>query len=78
MSRRKNSLSPALAQRIEGAIVLLRGRKVILDGDLAALYGVPTERLNQQVRRGGLRFPADFMLQLTAREAVGLRSQTAT
>lgn len=56
----------------------LRGQKVILDSDLALIYGVPTKRLNEQVRRNLKRFPADFLFQLTTREADSLRSQIAT
>jgi hypothetical protein len=66
------------AERIERAILLVRGHRVMLDSDLAALYGVPTKRLNEQVRRNRARFPADFLFQLTAREATALRSQFAT
>lgn len=52
-----------------GAKILeLRGQRVMLDTDLAALYGVPTKRLNEQVKRNLARFPAEFMFQLTARE----------
>jgi hypothetical protein len=46
----------------------MRGKKVIIDADLARLYGVPTKRLNEQVKRNKDRFPADFMFQLTAQE----------
>src|SRR5258705_3243108 len=52
--------------------------KVMIDEDLAELYGVPTKRLNEQVRRNSKRFPADFMFQLTKVEAEALRSQVAT
>jgi hypothetical protein len=55
----------------------LRGRKVILDAELAALYGVTTERLNQQVRRNHQRFPADFLFQLNAEEFSALILQNA-
>jgi ORF6N domain len=55
-----------------------RGHKVLLDAELAALYGVTTKRLNEQVRRNRERFPTDFMFQLTAQEAAALRSQFAT
>lgn len=58
-------------------ILLVRGHKVMLDSDLAALYGVPTFRLNEQVRRNLRRFPPDFMLQLTWEETRSLRSQFA-
>ena len=63
------------------AIVALRGRRVILAADLARLYGVPTKRLNEQVRRNREKFPADFMFQLTQAEYDALqnsRSQIAT
>jgi hypothetical protein len=63
-------------ERIERAIVALRGGRVMLDADLAALYGVPVRSLNQAVRRNRGRFPADFMFQLTAAEFRRLRSQT--
>jgi phage regulator Rha-like protein len=72
----EDSLIPA--ERIERAILLIRGHKVLLDRDLAELYGVPTKRLNEQVRRNLRRFPEDFMFQLTADEATALRSQFAT
>jgi phage regulator Rha-like protein len=64
--------------KIEQAILLIRGEKVILDADLAAIYGVPTKRLNEQIRRNMYRFPDDFMFQLTKEEAESLRSQIAT
>lgn len=64
--------------RIAQSILLLRGQKVILDADLATLYGVPTKRLNEQVRRNPARFPEDFSFQLTAEEVETLRSQDAT
>ena len=51
--------------RIASRIVAVRGRRVIVDADLAALYGVPTKRLNQQVRRNPKRFPADFVFKLS-------------
>ncbi len=63
---------------VSRAIVVFRGRKVLLDGELAALYGVTTKRLNEQVLRNRERFPTDFMFQLTAQEAATLRSQFAT
>ncbi|MBW8877364.1 MAG: ORF6N domain-containing protein [Acidobacteria bacterium] len=64
-------------ERIERTILMIRGEKVILDADLAALYGVSTSRLNEQVRRNQGRFPGDFMFQLTAEEFSALRSQIA-
>jgi hypothetical protein len=63
---------------IENKIHLVRGQKVMLDRDLAELYGVPTKVLNQAVRRNQERFPGDFMFQLTWAEAEHLRSQIVT
>ena len=65
-------------ERIESLILLMRGHKVMLDSDLAELYGVTTKRLNEQVKRNQERFPGDFMFQLTTEETNALRSQTAT
>jgi hypothetical protein len=59
---------PVPIQRIERSILFLRGQRVILDADLANLYGVTTKRLNEQVRRNRGRFPEDFMFRLTADE----------
>jgi hypothetical protein len=69
--------SPVLIASIERRIHLIRGRKVMLDADLAELYRVPTSRLNEQVKRNRKRFPADFMFQLTVREEDFLTSQNA-
>jgi ORF6N domain-containing protein len=63
------------AERIARRIYLMRGEKVMLDSDLAGLYGVPTKVLNQAVRRNKDRFPEDFMFQLTSSENETLRSQ---
>jgi hypothetical protein len=63
---------------IARAIVVLRGRKVLLDSELAALYGVTTKRFNEQIRRNRGRFPSDFMFQVTAVEHGALRSHFAT
>jgi hypothetical protein len=65
-------------ERIERAIVVLRGHKVMLDDALAELYGVPVKVLNQAVKRNIERFPDDFMFQLTTDEAERLRSQSVT
>jgi hypothetical protein len=74
-------------ERIERSILLIRGHKIMLDRDLASLYGVPTKVLNQAVKRHKDRFPEDFMFQLTIEEAriwwtevggSGLRSQIVT
>ena len=68
-------------ERVKGKIYLLRGQKVLLDADLADLYGVETKVLNQAVRRNLDRFPQDFMFQLSEEEYTGwgsLRSQSVT
>ena len=59
-------------ERIENAIFLIRGERVMLDRDLATLYGVETRVLNQSVRRNVERFPSDFMFELTRDEIVGI------
>lgn len=68
----------AAPTRIESSIYLIRGVKVMLDHDLAALYGVPTKVLVQSVKRNFERFPEDFMFPLTEREFAILRSQIVT
>ena len=65
-------------QPIENLILVIRGQRVMLDADLAALYGVSTKRLNEQVKRNLDRFPEDFMFQLTSQEVRNLKSQIAT
>ena len=72
----RHALIPA--ERIERAILLIRGHKVMLDSDLAALYGVEIRALVQAVKRNAERFPADFMFQLSRKEYALLRSQTVT
>ena len=63
---KQSSLIPI--ERVQQAILFIRGEKVILDADLALIYGVSTKRLNEQVKRNGSRFPDDFMFQLTSEE----------
>ena len=70
--------SSALTIQVERCIYLIRGEKVMLDHDLAELYGVPTKSLNLAVKRNVERFPSDFMFQLTQAEAEGLRFQIGT
>lgn len=65
-------------ERITSSIRILRGQKVLLDSDIAVLYGVSTKVLLQAVKRNPKRLPGDFMLQLTQSEWEGLRSQTVT
>jgi ORF6N domain len=67
----RKSIAP---EQIARAILILRGQRVLQDSDLAVLYRVSTKRFNEQVRRNGKRFPADFMFQLTAEETRSLRS----
>ena len=74
----KEETSIVLIERVQSRILFIRNQKVILDSDLAALYGVPTKRLNERIKRNRERFPSDFMFQLTVEEAEGLRSQFAT
>ena len=76
MTAGTKQLSPE--KQILGNIMLVRGKKVILDSDLAELYGVETKRLNEQVRRNADKFPEDFMFQLTKEELDNLKSQNAT
>lgn len=77
MSIQRTALIPTA--RIERRILLLRGEKVMLDSDLAELYGVETKALNQAVKRNSDRFPADFMFQLSTEEArMIMRSQIVT
>jgi hypothetical protein len=64
----KMNTSIVLIEQVQSKILFIRGEKVILDSDLAALYGVPTKRLNEQVKRNHERFPVDFMFQLTKAE----------
>jgi len=72
----KRSIIPH--ERIERAILLIRGEKVILDADIAALYGVETKALVRAMKRNINRFPDDFMFQLTATEFDDLRRQSGT
>ena len=65
-------------RRIKGLIYLVRGQKMMLDNDLAALYGVATKVLNQAVKRNLTRFPDDFMFQVDSNELAILRSQSVT
>jgi ORF6N domain len=66
------------ASAVESRIFFLRHQRVVLDADLAQLYGVSVKRLNEQVKRNHERFPSDFMFRLTEKEQTALRSQFAT
>ena len=63
-----NKKAIALVRQTESKIQIIRGQKVILDADLAELYGVPVRQLNQQIKRNAGRFPADFLFRLSATE----------
>ncbi len=78
MSDRKTVPQSIPGTNVESFIRTIRGERVILDSDLARLYGVTTKRLNEQAQRNQERFPSDFMFQLTVAEQDGLRSQFAT
>ncbi|MFA5160959.1 MAG: ORF6N domain-containing protein [Elusimicrobiales bacterium] len=69
---------PARALNLEQSVIMLRGQRVMLDADLAVLYGVATRAFNQTVKRNRKRFPADFMFKLTRAEVAGLMSQFVT
>jgi hypothetical protein len=72
------SSPPSQLKNVESAIYLLRGQRVMLDADLATIYGTSTTRLNERLRRNRERFPIDFAFQLTADEFKRLMSQIAT
>ena len=78
MDRKKQAAALVAIDAITSRILVVRGQKVMLDADLAALYGVTTKRLNEQLRRNLDRFPPDFVFQLTVQEVGYLRSQIAT
>ena len=74
---KKQPNTPVPIEHIAASIVVLRGQKIILDRDLAQIYGVTTSHLNEAVKRNAARFPDDFMFQLTREEAEASRSQIA-
>jgi hypothetical protein len=81
MNKPKPASPSVPAKPIDSLILTIRGQKVLLDADLAELYGVPTKRLNEAVKRNAERFPPDFRFQLTQEEAESAncsRSQNAT
>ena len=73
----KKTQSPVTVEQIDGMIRTIRGTRVILDRDLAKIYGVPTFRFNEGIKRNRHRFPPDFMFQLTRGEFDSLKSQIA-
>jgi hypothetical protein len=78
MAKKKTSRQLATVDEIERSIHIIRGQRVMLDADLAKLYGVTTKQLNQQVSRNNDRFPEDFAYQLTPQEVSNLKSQFVT
>ena len=76
MKRARQTIVPA--ESVATLIRVLRGQRMILDADLARVYGVTTKRLNEAVKRNQQRFPSDFMFQLTLEEVASLRSQIVT
>src|SRR5213595_4370668 len=74
----QKSESPVSVEQIDGMIRTIRGVRVMLDRDLAKIYGVPTFRFNEAIKRNRHRFPGDFAFQLTAKEFASLRSRAAT
>jgi hypothetical protein len=78
MAKKKTSTAIATIDQIERAIHVIRGQRVMLDSDLAHLYGVSTRQLNQQVSRNKNRFPPDFAYRLTRQELTDLMSQFVT
>jgi hypothetical protein len=78
MAKNTEAAALVVTERIARQILLVRGHKVMIDADLAALYGVTTKRFNEQVKRNLARFPADFMFRLHDTEHSALRSQFAT
>ena len=75
---KKSESTAAISTPIENLIHIIRGQQVMLDSDLAKLYGVETKRLKEQVKRNINRFPSDFLFELTKEEFQSLRSQFAT
>src|SRR5438876_10275733 len=73
----QKSESPVSVEQIDGMIRTIRGVRVMLDRNLVKIYGVPTFRFNEAIKRNRHRFPADFMFQLTREEFDALRSQIA-
>lgn len=78
MAKKRAKSKEITPAEIEGAIHVIRGQRVMLDSDLAELYGVTTKSLNQSVKRNAERFPDDFAYQLTGQEFMNLKSQIVT
>jgi hypothetical protein len=78
INKKHEARALVVTAKIARQILVIRGQKVMLDADLAALYGVQTRRLNEQVRRNAERFPEDFVFQTSPAEFASLKSQFAT
>ncbi len=78
INKKQEAGALVVTEQIARQILVIRGQKVMLDADLAALYGVQTRRLNEQVRRNAERFPEDFVFQTSPAEFASLMSQFAT
>jgi hypothetical protein len=78
MAKQLTTHSAQRSEQVAGAILFMRGQRVILDSDIAALYGVQVKTLVQAVKRNPERFPSDFMFQLKKQEVARLRSQSVT
>jgi len=78
LNERQIERKAAVVPELQDRILTIRGERVILDSDLAEIYGVETKRLNEQVRRNAERFPSDFAFVLTPQEDANLKSQFAT
>ena len=78
MAKRQPRQIEIVPEQIDSLVHVVRGQRVMLDSDLARLYGVTTKRVNEQVARNRERFPEDFAYQLTQQEVTALRSQIAT
>ena len=78
IAKKSEAAALVVSARIAKQILVIRGQKVMLDADLAALYGVQTRRLNEQVRRNAERFLEDFAFQTSPAEFASLKSQFAT
>lgn len=77
-SRIRPARLDSVVQAVASRVLFLRHQRVMLDSDIAELYGVSVKRLNEQIKRNQQRFPSDFVFQLSAKEHTVLRSQIAT
>ena len=78
ITKKNDSLLPALMHEVEGKIIDVRGQKALLDRDVAAVYGVETKRVNEAVRNNPRKFPEGYVFELTDEESAVLRSKNST